>query len=458
MGKLATIVAEASPPGHGGVSIVRLSGPQVKEIAQAVLGKLPSPRTACFSSFLDEKGQVLDQGLALFFPAPHSFTSEDVLELQGHGGPVLIQLLIKRLVGLGARLARPGEFSERAFLNGKIDLAQAESIADLIHASTEQAARSALRSLQGEFSRQVHALVEALINLRIYIEAAIDFAEEEIDFLAHNTLKQRFEKLLSEVETLQQSAQQGSLLRNGISVVIAGKPNVGKSTLLNLLSGKELAIVTDLPGTTRDVLREQIQIDGLPLHLIDTAGLRSTTDPIEQEGIRRAQKEIEQADLILYLVDALEPLSEEAPAEHFFSFLKKSGSEEVKLPPLLIIRNKIDLTGEAASCKTRGRNKVISLSAKENKGLSLLKDTIKQQVGFSKEGEGTFSARQRHLVAIEKAQLSLKTAFQQLLNTRAGELIAEDLRQAQIHLSEITGEFSTEDLLGRIFSSFCIGK
>lgn len=441
MGKLDTIVAQATPSGRGGVAIVRISGPQTKEIAQAILGQLPLPRTACFSSFLDKNGEVLDQGIAIFFSAPQSFTSEDVLELQGHGGPVIVNLLIQRILALGARLARPGEFSERAFLNGKIDLAQAESIADLIHASTEQAARSALRSMQGEFSQKIHQLVEALIELRIYIEAAIDFAEEELDLPSNQNIKQRFIHILSAVAAIQQSARQGSLLREGVNVVIAGKPNVGKSTLLNLLSGKELAIVTDVPGTTRDTLREQIQIDGLPLHLVDTAGLRETADPIEQEGIRRAQKAAEEADLLLYLIDAQDVLP-----------------PNLNPHSTIVVRNKIDLTGEAATLSEKEGTKIVSLSAKENKGLDLLKEVIKTAVGFSLQQEGTFSARQRHLDAIAKAKLCLNTAFQQLQTTCASELIAEDLRQAQKNLSEITGEFTTEDLLGRIFSSFCIGK
>lgn len=455
MGKPDTIVAPATPPGRGGISILRLSGPRVQELAQAVLGQLPSPRMACFSSFFDQDGAVLDQGLALFFPSPHSFTGEDVLELQGHGGPVIVNLLLQRLLGLGARLARPGEFSERAFLNGKIDLAQAESIADLIQASTDAAARSALRSLQGEFSRRIHALVEALIELRTFIEAAIDFAEEEIDFLSDGSLHQRFKDLLGKMETIQNGARQGSLLREGLSVVIAGKPNAGKSTLLNLLSGKDLAIVTAIPGTTRDTLREQIQIDGLPLHLIDTAGLRDTLDPIEQEGIRRAHNEIEQADLLLYLTDAQDP----DPLTPLSRLRRERGrGEGLDFPPIIFIRNKIDLTQEPPSLQEQDSFTVVSLSAKEQTGLDLLKNAIKTTAGFSTQPEGGFSARQRHLDALEKAWHFLKHAFHQLKTTRAGELIAEDLRLAQKHLNEITGEFSTEDLLGRIFSSFCIGK
>lgn len=442
--KTETIVAQATPSGHGGVSIVRLSGPQAREIAEIILGKIPTPRQACFTAFKDKDNQIIDHGIALFFPGPHSFTGEDVLELHGHGGPVIVNLLIQKILTLGARLARPGEFSERAFLNGKIDLTQAEAIADLIHASTEQAARSAIRSLQGDFSNKVKNLVEAVIQLRTYIEAAIDFVEEEIDFLSNENLHKRFEHIQAEVSAIKKAARQGSLLRDGITVVIAGKPNVGKSTLLNQLSGKDLAIVTDIPGTTRDTLREHIHIDGLPLHVIDTAGLRETTDKVEREGIRRAYKEIEQADLILYVIEgneAFEPLP--------------------TLPssiPLLIVHNKIDLIQEAPTVIKQGDKTIISVSAKKNFGMDLLKETIKSHIGFSTLNEGTFSARQRHIDALNRATQFLTTAHKQLIETKAGELVAEDLRQAQLALAEITGEFNTEDLLGRIFASFCIGK
>lgn len=439
-----TIVAQATPAGRGGVSILRLSGPEVSSIAEKLLGSLPAPRLARYNAFLDQEGQVLDQGLALFFPGPNSFTGEDVLELHGHGGPVLVDLLMRRVLQLGARLARPGEFSERAFLSGKIDLAQAEAIADLIQASTEAAARSAVRSLQGEFSKEVQLLTETVIQLRMYIEAAIDFADEEIDFLSDQGLEQRFQMLVDTMTSLQKNARQGSLLRDGLSVVIAGKPNVGKSTLLNLLSGKELAIVTDVPGTTRDTLRDLIQIDGIPLHLVDTAGLRETDDPIEKEGIRRAHKEIEMADLILYLVSAEEELAT-------LSFEKKN-------IPTVIIRNKIDLVKEGPSVQRYQNLPLVSLSARENLGVELLKDTIKEAIGFTTQNEGTFSARQRHLDALKRAREALDQAYLQLKQNRAGELIAEDLRHMQKALSEITGEFTTEDLLGRIFSSFCIGK
>ncbi len=448
-----TIAAPATPPGRGGVAILRVSGPQVRKIAEAILGACPSPRVACVSSFRDEQGEVLDQGLALFFSGPQSFTGEDVLELQGHGGPVIVNLLLKRILSLGARLARPGEFSERAFLNGKMDLAQAEAVADLIQASTEAAARSALRSLQGEFSRQIESLVEALIEVRTYIEAAIDFAEEEIDFLSQESLHQRFEQIFQRLGTLEKAAQQGSLLREGLNLVLIGKPNTGKSSLLNALSGKELAIVTDFPGTTRDTLREQIQIEGLPLHLIDTAGLRETEDPIEKEGIRRSHLAMQQADLLLYLTDARETAS----IQDLVSSLMQNYTGTA-FPAFIHVRNKIDLTSEKPRLREEDQGTTVSVSAKTGEGLDLLKTAIKTIAGYSFQQEGCFSARQRHLDALKKAQDFLSNAFQQLKTTRAAELIAEELRLAQTHLNEITGEFSNEDLLGRIFSSFCIGK
>lgn len=438
-----TIVAEATPPGRGGVAIVRISGSRVKEIAQTLLGCLPAPRQAQLFTFKDHHQQAIDQGLAIYFEQPHSFTGEDILELHGHGGPIVVNLLIQHILTLGARLAKPGEFSERAFLNNKLDLAQAEAVADLIQAGSEQAARSALRSLQGAFSTEISQLTESVIELRMYIEAAIDFAEEEIDFLSDQKLQEKFTQALSQLATIKKNAAQGSLLREGINMVIAGKPNVGKSTLLNLLSGKELAIVSAYPGTTRDLLREQIHLDGIPLHMIDTAGLRTTQDPIEQEGIRRAKQEIKNADLILYVVAANEVFTEE--------------EIDPKIP-VIIVRNKIDLTQEKPAITHQQGKTVISLSAKHHLGIDLLKETIKAMIGFTGENTNIFSARQRHLDALETATVHLKTAYQQLLENHSTELIAEDLRQAQKALNEITGEFTTEDLLGRIFSSFCIGK
>jgi tRNA modification GTPase len=444
-----TIVATATPPGRGGIAVVRISGPLVKPIAEIILKKTLIPRLATFSTFLDKNEVVIDEGLALFFPSPHSFTGEDVLELQGHGGLVIVDCLIRRIVSCGARLARPGEFSERAFLNDKLDLVQAEAIADLIDASSEQAARSALRSLQGDFSKKINFLVNNLIQLRMYVEAAIDFAEEEIDFLAEQHIVSDLDNILIELNKIENQAHQGSLLRDGIHVVIAGCPNVGKSSLINALSGKETAIVTDIPGTTRDVLREYILIDGMPLHIMDTAGLRESDNLVEKEGIRRAHHEIEKADLILYVVDEKEEILSEAS-----SFIKKIPAST----SVIVIRNKIDLTNEEPKIIIENEKTVISLSAKMNQGLDLLKNQIKSVVGFKTTNEGTFSARRRHLDALASANTFLLSGKEQLLQFKAGELLAEDLRQAQLALSEITGEFTSDDLLGKIFSSFCIGK
>jgi tRNA modification GTPase len=442
-----TIVAQATPPGRGGIAIVRVSGPLTEKVALAVLGKLPAPRRAAFHVFLDGTGSAIDEGLALYFPGPHSFTGENVLELQGHGGPAVVDTLIRRILKLGVRIARPGEFSERAFLNDKLDLAQAEAIADLIDASSEQAARSALRSLQGEFSERISQLVEALIRLRMYVEAAIDFAEEEIDFLADQQIATDLEAAINTLKTVQASAVQGSLLRDGITIVIAGEPNVGKSSMLNQLSGKDVAIVTDIPGTTRDLLREQIILDGMPMHIIDTAGLRESTDIVEQEGIRRAQHEISQADIVLVMTDA--------SRESLNTLLLLDNIP--KAAAVVTIRNKIDLTNELPRIEIENGKAVISLSAKSGLGIALLKNYIKSCVGFEANMEGCFSARRRHLDALARADVFLQNGQVQLQN-RAGELLAEDLRQAQYALSEITGEFTSDDLLGRIFSSFCIGK
>lgn len=444
-----TIVALATPAGRGGVAMVRLSGPLVQSVATEILKKIPLPRHATFSVFLDQSDQIIDEGIALFFPAPHSFTGEDVLELQGHGGPVVVGSLIQRILSLGVRLAKPGEFSERAFLNDKMDLTQAEAVADLIDATSQQAARSALRSLQGEFSRKINLVVEALIRLRTYVEAAIDFAEEEIDFLADQQVAIDLENIIQELEKIQKSAVQGSLLREGITAVIAGQPNVGKSTLLNRLSGKEIAIVTDIPGTTRDVLREYIVLEGMPIHIIDTAGLRESTDEVEQEGIRRARTEISRADIILFIIDASS--EEKINVTHWIN----------PLPPqatLITIHNKIDLTQESAGIHQKNGQTIISLSAKQGIGIEILKKHICTCVGFQVNQEGIFSARRRHLDALARAKKFLTNGQQQLRRNRAGELLAEDLRQAQLALNEITGEFTSEDLLGRIFASFCIGK
>jgi tRNA modification GTPase len=444
--KTDTIVAEATPPGRGGIAVVRVSGPLVKNIAKIILGKLPTPRHAAFCVFRDTAQTAIDEGLAFYFPAPNSFTGEDVLELQGHGGPAVVDILIRHILNSGARIARPGEFSERAFLNDKIDLAQAEAIADLIDASSEQAARSALRSLQGEFSQLIQELVEALIRLRMYVEAAIDFAEEEIDFLADQQIADDLAKALARLLQIEASAAQGSLLRDGITMVIAGEPNVGKSSLLNRLSGKDSAIVTAIAGTTRDVLREVITLDGMPLHIIDTAGLRDSADEVEREGIRRAHQEIAKADLLLLVSDA----SQASPSA-------KMPTDISRRATIIHVRNKIDLTTEQPAIDTVAGKTVIALSAKQNLGMDLLKRHIQASVGFHENTGGCFSARRRHLDALSRAKHFLLVGQQQL-QQRAGELLAEDLRQAQYALAEITGEFTPDDLLGRIFASFCVGK
>lgn len=448
-----TIVAQATPPGRGGVGIIRVSGGDAKRIANKVLKKDLKPRYAHYGSFYSHEGGVLDEGIALFFPGPNSFTGEDVLELQGHGGPVVMDLLIKELLSLGARQAGAGEFSERAFLNDRMDLAQAEAIADLIDSTSEQAARSALRSLQGGFSKQVNALVEGLIQLRIYVEAAIDFPEEEIDFLADGKVGTDLAMILENLDKVIRQAGQGAILREGMSVVIAGRPNAGKSSLLNALSGRETAIVTDVEGTTRDVLKEHIHIDGMPLHVIDTAGLRDTKDKVEQIGVERAFKEIAKADRVLLMVDGSSTPAVD-PKEIWPEFVERFPCSS----KLTIIRNKIDLTGEKQGLLLKNRIPVVRISAMEEVGLSVLREHLKQCMGYEGLVEGGFSARRRHLDALNKAQALLNNGKAQLEHRGAGELLAEDLRHAQKALGEITGEFSSDDLLGRIFSSFCIGK
>ncbi|WP_429010908.1 tRNA uridine-5-carboxymethylaminomethyl(34) synthesis GTPase MnmE [Aeromonas allosaccharophila] len=449
-----TIVAQATAPGRGGVGIVRVSGPAAEQVAEIVLGKLPRVRYAEYLPFKDEQGQVLDQGIALLFKAPNSFTGEDVLELQGHGGPVIMDMLIRRILKIdGIRPARPGEFSERAFINDKLDLAQAEAIADLIEASSEQAARSAMHSLQGQFSSKIQQLVESLIRLRIYVEAAIDFPDEEIDFLSDGKVAGDLYTIMSELDDVRGEAKQGSLLREGMKVVIAGRPNAGKSSLLNALAGRESAIVTEIAGTTRDVLREHIHLDGMPLHIIDTAGLRDTQDKVEQIGIERAWAEIEQADRVLFMVDGTTTDAID-PREIWPEFVDR-------LPKnigLTVIRNKADLTGEDLAPSQEQGHAVYRISAKTELGLPALREHLKQCMGFQGNTEGGFMARRRHLDALERAAERLLVAKEQLEVFVAGELVAEELRLAQESLSEITGEFSSDDLLGRIFSSFCIGK
>ncbi len=444
-----TIAAIATPPGRGGVGIVRVSGPRAAAIAAAMLQQMPRPRRAEYLPFVDAEGAVIDEGIALYFPAPNSFTGEDVLELQGHGGPVVMDLLLAAVLKQGARIAQPGEFSQRAFLNDKIDLAQAEAIADLIDSASEQAARAALRSLQGEFSQRIHELVEALVMLRMFVESAIDFPEEEIDFLAEGDVVGRLRTIREQLLAVQASARQGNLLREGMTIVLAGQPNAGKSSLLNALAGREAAIVTEIPGTTRDVLREYVHIDGMPLHVIDTAGLRDSEDPVEREGVRRAWAEIERADGVLLIVDARDGVTaaDQAIVQRLPSQL-----------PLTLVYNKIDLTNTAADIQREGAATHIRLSAMNGTGLDLLRGHLKQMMGYQSVGEHGFTARRRHLDALNRAAEHLEAGLAQLQQFHAGELVAEELRIAQEALGEITGAFDADELLGRIFSSFCIGK
>ncbi|KJY68639.1 tRNA modification GTPase TrmE [Vibrio coralliilyticus] len=449
-----TIVAQATAPGRGGVGIIRVSGPLAAKVASEVTGKELRPRYAEYLSFTAQDGTQLDQGIALYFPNPNSFTGEDVLELQGHGGPVVMDMLIKRILQIpGIRTARPGEFSERAFLNDKLDLAQAEAIADLIDASSEQAAKSALKSLQGAFSNRIQTLVESLIHLRIYVEAAIDFPEEEIDFLADGKVSADLQTIIDSLTAVRKEATQGAIMREGMKVVIAGRPNAGKSSLLNALSGKESAIVTDIAGTTRDVLREHIHIDGMPLHIIDTAGLRDASDEVEKIGIERAWEEIEQADRVLFMVDGTTTDATD-PKEIWPDFVDRLPSNI----GMTVIRNKVDQTDETLGICHVNDPTLIRLSARTGQGVESLRTHLKECMGFAGGHEGGFMARRRHLEALEKAAEHLDIGQQQLEGYMAGEILAEELRIAQQHLNEITGEFSSDDLLGRIFSSFCIGK
>jgi tRNA modification GTPase len=444
-----TIAAIATPPGQGGVGIVRVSGSSVEEIAVALLGRLPQVRRAELHDFRDADASLIDTGLVLYFAAPASFTGESVLELHGHGGRVVLDLLLQRVLSLGARPARAGEFSRRAFLNNKLDLVQAEAIADLIESDTAQAARAAMRSLQGAFSKRVHQLLEALTQLRIYIEAAIDFPDEEIDWLADSRLQQMLQDLRRNLADIMVRAHQGQLLRDGMTLVIAGRPNAGKSSLLNALAGSDAAIVTEIPGTTRDVLREHIQLDGMPLHIIDTAGLHDSDDPIEQLGMQRARKAMETADRLLLLID-----------DHA-GYTAADAAILDDLPagvPHTLIFNKIDLSGRMPGPVAMENTTGFALSVHTSAGMDDLRAHLKQCVGFGEQTEGNFSARRRHLDALERVQQHLLAGQQQLEELQAGELLAEELRLAQQELGEITGEVSSDDLLGKIFSSFCIGK
>lgn len=442
-----TIVALATPPGIGGVAVVRISGPAAPAIARALLSSLPAPRHATYCRFRDAGGGTIDHGIALYFPAPHSFTGEDVLELHAHGAPIVVDLLLQRVIALGARLARPGEFSERAFLNGKLDLAQLEAVADLINAQSEAAARGALRSLEGEFSRRVHAAVEDVTRLRMHIEAAIDFPEDEIDFLADTRIATALETLTQSLAALNDATQQGVLLNTGMTVVLAGAPNAGKSSLLNALSGSDAAIVSDTPGTTRDIVRAPAHLDGLPLHILDTAGLRLSTDAIEREGMARARAAMTRADRVLLVLD-----DTAAAATH--------AAVRAQLPPstlCTLVYNKIDLTGRAPGI-VEGDDTAVAVSAATGAGIDALRAHLKRCMGYRPAGEDGFIARRRHLDAIVRARAHVEQARAQLVRSRAGELVAEELRRAQQALGEITGAVTPEDLLDRIFASFCIGK
>lgn len=446
-----TIAAIATPPGRGGVGVVRISGKNLTNLAEAILGKLPKPRYASLSNFLDSAGQIIDQGIALYFPAPHSYTGEDVLELQGHGGPVIMHLLLNRCLSLGARLAQPGEFTLRAFLNNKIDLVQAESVADLIEANTEEAARCAANSLQGYFSVRIETLVQMLIALRVLVEATLDFPEDEIDHLYVSQITDQLDQIHLQLDQIFQVAQQGHLFQRGIKIALAGAPNVGKSSLLNQLVEEEAAIVTDIPGTTRDTIERVIAIAGVPIHIIDTAGLRETGDAVELKGIERARAAIETADLVLCLFDVKQPDSGAIDLIRSHIPVNK---------PQLAIFNKIDLTGESPRIENEETSCTIYLSAKTGAGIELLRQKILDIAGWrlNQAGGGIVMARQRHLEALTRVKEHLLSARLLIQNGYQLELLAEELRFAQLSLSSITGQFSADDLLGEIFSHFCIGK
>jgi tRNA modification GTPase len=440
------IAAIATAPGRGGIGVVRVSGPHLEEIAIAILGHCPSPRHAAYLDFKDSDGSVIDRGIALYFPAPHSYTGEHVLELQGHGGTAVMQRLLQRCLEFGARLAEPGEFTRRAWLNDKMDLAQAEAVADLIEASTAQAAKSAMRSLAGEFSARIHELRERLVNLRMYVEACLDFPEEDIDFITEGGVAEKLAGVAEELQNVFNGAKQGNLLREGIHVVLIGQPNVGKSSLMNRLAGEEVAIVTAIAGTTRDTIRSEIQIDGVPLHIIDTAGLRETDDEVERHGIARTWRAAESAHIALILVDATHGIGE---AEKSIIERLKAVSHQVW------VHNKIDLAQSNPRLEELDGRTHLFLSAKTGAGIDLLRVHLLKLAGWQFDGEGVFMARERHLRALERVARCLESAAETL---RQPELLAEELRLGQESLSEITGKFTSDDLLGEIFGRFCIGK
>ena len=451
----ATIAAIATAPGRGGVGIIRISGNKARHIGETITRQEFQPRHAHLCSFHNNQGTALDTGIALYFPGPNSFTGEDVVELQGHGGPVILDLLLQTILQLEARQALPGEFSERAFLNNKIDLAQVEAIADLINSTTEQAALNASRSLQGEFSRKIDELVALVTRLRVYVEAAIDFPEEEIDFIKDGQVKQQLQQIIAQLNAVLEQARQGSLMQEGMKLVIAGRPNAGKSSLLNALSGQDSAIVTPIEGTTRDVLREHIQIDGMPLHIVDTAGLRDSGDEVEREGIRRAWREMESADRILLVVDSN---AGDAQTDDAATIWPEKDQHLTRDIPVTIVYNKCDISGNAPTVINQPDGAMLHLSAKTGSGMELLTQHLKSCMGYADSGEGQFSARRRHLQSLVHAQEHLLNGEQQLVQAGAGELLAEDLRHCQNSLGEITGAVSSDELLGEIFSSFCIGK
>ena len=442
-----TIVAIATPPGRGGVGIVRLSGPDALSIALRLTHRHTLiPRTTHVCHFYSLEQEILDQGIVIYFKAPHSFTGEDIVEFQGHGAPVVLDLLVKEILRCGAEMAQAGEFSLRAFLNDKMDLTQAEAVADLIHAQSAAAARMAVRTLQGAFSQQITLLNEQIIHLRLYVEAALDFPEEEVDFLSDGKIAAKLQSIQQNLTTIRKQAAQGAMLREGLTLVIAGRPNAGKSTLMNCLARRDAAIVTDVPGTTRDVIREHILLDDIPIHLLDTAGLRISSDIVEQEGIKRAWSELSRADCVILVMDC----TAKDPYDELILEIKFALPDQI---PIILVYNKIDKIGKSASKE----GTALYVSLKNQEGLDLLKDEIKAVVGYQPQ-EGQFLARRRHLEALDQAMHWLDQGAELLISQQAGELLAEDLRLAHKALGEITGEFTADDLLGVIFSNFCIGK